>query len=415
MTNPYRKLSKDNRPALTSTAKRASKEEQKKEALRKRMAERRRLAARKRAKFQDNVDEQLFDESGEFNPQVYDYSRQAKNNRRMFDKQGNTNAWDDRDALVQANHLFNHVTKKNANRLSMYNPDAPSEKMSREAKMKIMAAALNDPTGAGFHMVGQELALPIKAILDYEGFSRKIYRTRKLAQGELFRIPKDVRATAWEVGQDGMSYESRMKTTWITPNEFKVTSFPTVDVLDIYHMNFDVLERAQDTARQEIMLQEDKAGITLIDRAARTDSETTTFASLGVGPFEDVRYQVERHRLFVTNFLVNRAEVSDVVKTMSANVDPVTERELLLAGYVGTFMNAEIITAAGVADQEVIPAGTFYAVASPDYLGEMAIRAELISEPYNKYPLQETVKGWAFYEIVGFGIPNSRSAAKGQK
>jgi hypothetical protein len=333
----------------------------------------------------------------------------------MFDKSGQINAQDNKDALTQIHHLLNQVTKKNANKFSFYSPDSESEKMNKEARRDILAAALTDPSGAGWHMVGQELALPIKAILDYEGFARKYFRVRTLGQAELFRIPVDIRSVAYIIGQDGMTPEARIRTKWITPTEFKITSFPTVDIHDIYLMNFDVLDRAQDTARQEIELQEDKAGTAALDAASTAINTTTTFASLGVGAFEDVRYQVERHRLMVENFLINRAELSDIVKTMSTAVDPVTERELILAGYIGTILNAQILTAAGTGVEEVIPAGTFYAVTGSDYFGEMGIRMELQSEPYNKYANRETVKGWAFIEICGFGVANSRAAAKGDR
>jgi hypothetical protein len=217
------------------------------------------------------------------------------------------------------------------------------------------------------------------------------------------------------LGQDGRTPRSVIKTKWIVPDETKITSFPVIDISDIYQMNFDVLDRAQDTARQEIELAEDKRAITLLTAAAQTVNTVTTFASLGVAAFEDVRFQVERHRLMVEQFAISRTELSDVVKNMSSVVDPVTERELLLSGYIGNFMNARILTAAGTGVEEVIPAGTFFAMTGPDYLGEFATRIELFSEPFNEYANQRTTKGWAFVEQVGFAIPNAKTVAIGQK
>lgn len=403
MKNPYRKISQ------RRSASRPTQKQRKAPA---------RMAARPKRRVASRRDESLFEQSGDFNPQAFDRPASrgltaSKENRRMFDKKGEVNAYDKQDALTQIAHLLGNVTKKNADALSIV-PEAQA-RMSNDDRRKVLAAALNDPSGQGFHMVGQELALPIKAILDYEGFARKMYRVRKLGQAELFRIPKDIRSVAYIIGQDGQTPEARIKTKWITPEEFKIASYPSIDIQDIYQMNFDVLDRAQDTARQEIELQEDKAGINLLDRAATTVNATTTFASLGIGAFEDVRYQVERHRLLVENFWIARAELSDIVKNMSTAVDPVTERELILAGYIGNILNSQILTAAGTGVEEVIPAGTFYATTGPDYLGEMGERISLFSEPYNKYSLQESVKGWAFLEMVGFAIPNSKSAAKGSK
>jgi len=358
-------------------------------------------------------------DNGQFNPQRFarnnDAIRRAvSGGQRMFNKAGEINADNKKDALTQIAHLLQNVTKS-AGFEAFKKSAAHESKMERQARMDVLAAALTDPTQEGFAIVGQELLLPIKDIIDYEGWCRKVYRTRPLAQGELFRIAKDVRATAWVVGQDGQSIESRLYGKYIQPSEFKVTSFPTVDIEDIYQMNYDVLDRAQDTARQEIEVAEDKRGLALLDRAAQTINTTTMISTLGIAAFEDVRFQVERHRLIVEKFLIARQELSDIVKNMSTAVDPVTERELILAGYIGNILNSQIITTAGTGIEEVVPAGTFYAVTGSEYLGEMGVRVELFSEPFNMYSERRLVKGWAFGEIIGFGIPNTRAVAKGSK
>lgn len=365
-------------------------------------------------------DETMYDPKGAFNPMGFGGHSDIKaalgsTKNRMFDDNGQINANDKKDALQQVAYLLQNVTKK-AGAGAFYRESS----LAPEDRRKVLAAAMKDPTGEGFAIVGQELLLPIKDIIDYEGWARKIFRVRPLAQGELFRVAKDVRSTAWTVGQDGQGIESRLYGKYVMPSEFKIVSFPTVDIEDIYQMNFDVLDRAQDTARQEIELEEDKRALSLLDRASTTVNATTIISTLGVAALEDIRYQVERHRLVVEKFLINRRELTDLLKTSvglngSQHVDPVTERELILAGYVGNVLNAQIITAAGTGVEEVVPAGSVYAVTGSEYLGEMGIRVELFSEPYNKYANRELVKGWAFAEIVGFVIPNSRAVAKGMK
>lgn len=370
-------------------------------------------------RFASAQDEQNFEPNGTggvFNPHRFaGYSdngsiRQALSSKtdRMYDSRGEMNAYDRKDALAQAAHLLNHVTRQTP--ISRMNRQASAAE--RDERRKVLAAALNDPTGEGFALVGQELALPIKAIIDYEGFIRKIFRVRTLAQGELFRIAKDVRATAYSVGQDGQGIESRAYGTYILPDEGKITSFPEVDMMEIYQMNFDVLDRMQDTARQEIELEEDKRGMRLIDRLSQATNTVSTFSTVSLSVLENLRYQVERHRLIVDKFLVNRSEVADIQINMSGTVDPVTQREWNLAGYVGRWLGAHILTASGIGSQEVVQSGTIFAVTAPEYIGEMGIRAELFSEPYNLMPLKQTVKGFGFIEVVGWGAPNSRGVAK---
>ena len=375
---------------------------------------------RKHASKQEEV---LYDETGTFNPQSYpggskDQIREAlgkprKNAHRMFNKEGQVNAQSNQDALQQIAYLLQNVTGSPA--MKGFYREASA--MPSEDRRKVIAAALQDPSGEGFAILGQELLLPIKDIVDYEGWIRKVLRVRPLAQGELFRIAKDVRATAWIVGQDGQSLESRLYGKYVQPSEFKITAYPTVDIEDVYQVNYDILDRAQDTARQEIELEEDKRGVNLLTRAATTMNPLTAIgAALTPATMEAIRFEVEKHRLVVEKYLINRAELSDLVANFGgAAFDPVTTRELLLAGYVGTMHNAQVITAAGTGVEEVVPAGTTFATTGSEYLGEMGIRVELFSEPFNKFSHRESVKGWAFIEIVGFAIVNPRAVAMGQK
>lgn len=365
------------------------------------------------------VDEKVTDEKGNYNPRPIGGMRSdgkvvpAKTGR-MFNASGEINAHDKKEALQQIAYLLQNVIKDNP---------VPKEAMkkesalSKEAKKRALVAAFKDPTGEGFHLIGQELLAPIKELIDYEGWARKCLRVRPLAQGEIFRLTKDVayQTVSWIIGQDGQTPESRVFGRYVTGNEFKVTAFVDIDIAEIYQMQFDGLDRAQDLARQDIERKEDQTFIAALDKAATTFNALTYFSSLGISAFEDVRYQVERNRLVVDKFLINRAELSDIVKTMSGQVDIITQRELILSGYIGNVLNCQIVTSAGTQTFEVVPAGKIYAIPQPEYLGDMGIRIDLFSEPYNRYAVQETVKGWALIEQIGFILPNSRAVAKGSK
>lgn len=370
--------------------------------------------------FASRQEEQFFDEEGQFNPRgpghridVGEVRRAVQaSTGRMYDKRGQMNAYDNQDALHNLAFMMGNLLNKPGVAPRVRRQASVAEK---EKRVRTLKAAMLDPSMVGMSVIGQELSMPIKDIVDYEGWIRRVLRTRTLAQSELFRITKDVRSTAFMIGQDGQSIESRVRAQYLQPSHFKVTSFTSVDIADIYEMSYDVLDRIQDTARQEIELEEDKRGVKLIDDASTSANALTTFPVLSLAPLEAVRYQVERHRLVVDKFLVNRQEVSDVITTMSTQVDAVTQRELNLAGYWGSFLGAVIMTAAGTGVEEVISPGTIYAVASPEYLGELGIRIELFSEPYNRLPFGETVKGWAFMELIGMIIVNNRAVAKGLK
>lgn len=359
---------------------------------------------------------QFHDANGSFNPVGFGGTswqngadRAQRGAAPAFDRTGQINAWNRQDALIQGQNLLSNAAR--AFHAARQRRNA-ARKMTAEKRM-MLAAAMKSPEG--FRVIGQELALPIKVILDYSGWSRKLLRERVLEPGENFRIPLDVRANAMILSQDAQGLESRAYVRWVTPGEVALASYPSVAIEDLYEATYDLLDRMQNTARQEVELEEDKRTVKLVDQAATRVNDVVAFGTMGIGAFEDIRYQVERHRLIVETFALHRQEQSDLIKTMSAQVDPVTERELILAGFVGTILNCTIITSAGLAAEEVVPPGTVYAMTGPDTLGEFGIRAELMAEPWTGFSQQRAVKGLMFFEKIAPIIVNARSCAKGVK
>jgi hypothetical protein len=361
-------------------------------------------------------DERVFDETQTFNPKRYageTATGQVKvANDRMFDSRGELQAHDTRDALHQMAHLYNEQASL-INKKASFAKQASAQ--DQEKLRKVIAYAASDLTGEGRALLGQELNLPIKAMIDFEGISRKIFRERMLNTGEFYRVPKDIRATAYTVGQGGQGIATSLNTDWIVPEEVEINSFPMVDLSDLYLINFDVLERLQETARQEIQLQEDRLAMNLITQAAAYPNQVANFGQVSLAVFSNLQYQVERHRLAVDKFLINRQELNDIKSIVSGAVDMVTQREIILAGYMGNVYGAKIFVAAGIGAEEVIQAGNMYAVTAPEYLGEMVIRTELFSEPVNGLATQSFKKGFAFYEKIGFVLPNTRSCALAQR
>ncbi len=359
----------------------------------------------KKAKLTEKMKAEYLDDSGKINPKT------GIKGERRFDKKGQLNAWDKKDALQAIAGILNDKAVGRMKSAS-YRKEA---ELPADVRKEVLLAALTDPSGAGMSKLGAELLAPIKNVIDYEGWARKILRIKDIGQGEIHRITKDIQVLAFIVGQDGQSVVSQAVGKYVFPAEFKVEAFPEVDIQDIYQMNFDVLDRAQDLAKQMIMLKEDKSLVAILNASADAVNDIVYFSSFNIGTFADVKYQVERHRLVVDKFVMNRQEVNSLIKNMHAQVDPVTERELILMGYIGTVLNTQIITTAGTGVQEVVAPGTLYAITEGGFLGEMGIRLDLMSEPYTKYNQQEAKKGWLFLELIDESIVNPRAVAKAIK
>jgi len=386
----------------------------------------------KKTKLASRREELVFDEDGEFNPAAYaginpgEIPRKAAHNLktsrgdRVFSRKADgsyeVNAYDKKSAFHQAMQSYAAVKTAQADS-SVINSWLPSkvEQLSDEKKYLIKEAA-NDPTGAGMRYLANELALPVKQILDYAGWAQKFLKQRKLKEGEIWRLALDVRASAYMIGPKGQGQESQTSVGYVVGNEFSVGSWPTIDITDILHMNFDGFARMQDTAKQEIARQIDQRLEYLFNTVAQVKNTAVQFSNLGIGAFAALQYQLLRHPVAVDKFAIHQQELTDIITNMSTQVDPVTERELILAGYVSKVMGSMIVVNSGITTAtQVIPPGRVYALGPPDALGEMGVRQELTAEPISQVPNYQLKKGMAFYWIGGFILPNPRSVALGEK
>src|SRR3972149_1337091 len=83
---------------------------------------------------------------------------ESKNsNSPMFDKSNNTNAYDKKDALRQAQHLLDLIAKGEE---TLPARQVTAEHISPSERADIFVQAFTDPSGQGFAKIGQELLLP---------------------------------------------------------------------------------------------------------------------------------------------------------------------------------------------------------------------------------------------------------------
>lgn len=278
----------------------------------------------------------------------------------------------------------------------------------------IISQAFSDPSSEGFRRAGQALVNPIKEVIDYESITAKLWTPRSVKAGEVIRYDKDVHVVGYVIADDGQTPQSQVEGKYVYPPEFEVTAYPSIELKDQYRAQYDILARAQDKARQAMEFQLDNAGMNLLQAGGNVVNNTTFFATLNVAAFEAMRYQIERHRLTCNAFVVNRQEISDVVNINTA-VDPVTQRELIMAGYIGYILNAAIITTAGTNTYAVLNPGEVVAVTAPEYLGGWATRVEMTSEPVSEMHEGKPRRGWYWYMLTSLALINPAGVALGSK
>lgn len=331
---------------------------------------------------------------------------------KMFDQNGEINASDNADVLDKIKALLDGMAD------GAYDIDRTASLgggYGFDDSENILREAFSDPTGDAFNKIGQGLLNPIKEVIDYEGLARKIFAPRTVKAGEIVRYDKDVYVQGWVIAEDGQTPQSVVEGRYIYPPEFEVTAYPSIEIKDKYRAQYDILARTQDRARMAIEYQEDLAAINLLQAGANQTNTTTLFATLNLAALESIRYEIEQHRLICDKFIINRQEVSDLVNTVSAQVDPVTQRELIMAGYIGSILNAMIITTAGTNTFEILNPGEVVAVTAPEYLGGMPVRVELFSEAVNEFMEGRPRQGWFWYELISQVLVNPAGVAIGQK
>jgi len=342
---------------------------------------------------------------------------------KLFNTQGELNASNVNDALsqiVKYASIIEDLQPSNAVQASQASlNDSQRDEMIKQALM----------TQEGKIALGQAMATPIRRNLDYQGVGRKALVVDPLPQGALPIYDRDIDVAAVVVSSNGTAPESRVFGDRVTIPEFEIVSNPTVRIAEVKRRRFNVIDRAQQKARQEIQAQEDANVFAALDFAGDStkggenaavvlDPVTSSNASVSAqgGSLQksgmlNLKRQIDRWDLVTSKYFMNINEFTDILDWESAGtggasaVDPVTQRELLQTGLYGHIFGADIIVS------KVVPAGQAFACADPEFVGVMPVRQDIEVLPADE-PKQLKL-GWVVSEIVGIGIVNPRGVATG--
>lgn len=339
----------------------------------------------------------------------------AESKEYMFDGKGQMNAYDRKDAITQQEKfasLQSKYTRRPGKSASMYTPTE---------KQNIVESVFASGNADERLRFGAEMVPLILDRLDYEGFIRQVFRTHELAQGQINSYEKDVNVSAMVIQEDGQTIETIVKGNRILPPEFMVTSNPKISISEIAQRQYDIVDRTHDKATFQIMLKEDRMGLRELYQASTLENSQINITSgLNKSVLESLQYEVERHRLMVDKFIMNRAELGDLKKNINAiDYDPITSRDLLLTGIFGNIWGVNIFISAGVDSQGLenvsVPEGVIFAVTEGRYLGAMPIRVNLTVLPADQFVFGQPQYGWLFLEQIGMVCVNARAIACGVK
>ena len=253
--------------------------------------------------------------------------------------------------------------------------------------------------------------------LDYQGIARRALVVDPLPQGADPKYDRDIDVAAVVVSSNGSAPESRVFADSAVVPTFELVSNPTVRIAEVRRRRFNVIDRAVQKARQEIMAQEDANVFAALDSAATVENAAQDVADGGLLKRDliEIKTQIDRWDLVTTKFFMNINEFNDILNWGSGGgqgagggeIDPVTQREVLQTGLYAHIWGADVMVS------KIVPPGTVYGCADPEFVGVMPVRQDIEVLPADE-PRRLSL-GWVVSEEIGIGIVNPRGCAVGRK
>lgn len=269
--------------------------------------------------------------------------------------------------------------------------------------------------------LGQAMANPIRRNLDYQGVGRRALVVDPLPQGALPIYERDIDVSAVVISSNGSVPESRVFGDRVSVPTFDIVSNPTIRISEVKRRRFNVIDRAQQKARQEIQAQEDANIFAALDFASDLtrggENELQTLdngvitSELSKSGIISLKRQVDRWDSALRTYFLNINEFTDMLNWESAGaagasqVDPVTQREILQTGLYGHIFGADIVVS------KIVPPKQVFGLADPEFVGVMPILQDIEVIPADE-PKQLKI-GWVVNENIGIAVVNPRGVASG--
>ena len=152
--------------------------------------------------------------------------------------------------------------------------------------------------------------------LDYHGIFSRVLTVDPIQQGANASYERDIDVAAVVISSNGSGPESRVFGDRIVVPEFELFANPTVRIAEVKRRRFNVIDRAVQKARQEIMAQEDANGFAAVDAASQVENtlQDITDAGLLKRDLVELKQQIDRWDLVTSKYLMNINEYTDILK-----------------------------------------------------------------------------------------------------
>lgn len=257
--------------------------------------------------------------------------------------------------------------------------------------------------------LGAQMAIPIRELLDYQGMCRRYFEIDVLAQGQIARYDRDIDAFATTISKRGEVIDFITEGTYVEPDTWEIFAPNAIRLSEIQQRRFNVLDRLQEKIRIQIQLEEDAQFLALCNTtiAANTTNNPVQTSTVGVSKsfLRKIFAQVIKHDLPVYSFLMHPVSYTHLLSWSTADVDPVTMREILESGLRARVWGVDIVVS------RQVPTTAVFCMTEPRFFGVMPIRTDVILMPDDE-PKRALI-AYVGYEEIGQSIVNSNGVAKG--
>ena len=283
-------------------------------------------------------------------------------------------------------------------------------KVSVDEREAILQEAIS--TEEGRIALAESMANPIQTSLLYQSIGRKLLIVDPLPQGALARYEKDIDAPATLISRRGQAPDVIIEGADFLVPTFEIVSYPQIRLNQVKQRMFNIIDRAQVKAKNEISVQEDTQIFKLIDAAVPQSATNVGFnhliatssGRLTLDLLNASFAKIEKHRLTVSKLVLNSQRFADIRAWGKDYFDFVTQREVLLTGVFGRIWTADILISNLVPDNKVL------VMAPAEFVGVMPVRQEITVIPADK-PSRLRL-GWVIYEEIGLTVVNPKGIAR---
>lgn len=287
-----------------------------------------------------------------------------------------------------------------------------------------LARMLEQP--GGFEKIALEKLPPfIRETRDYESFGRSVLLAHNVTGEEIHLIngepymyyPKDFDSHAAYYADDGEIPRLQIEGEGVNVGIATIASDDiTINLKRLMVQRYNYLERVRELSGQSVAKQEDVRLINLCEKLLQGSGTvtapehteqivTTTETTLSKAHLVSLKKKMSVYDVPLAAFVANPGRIDDILNWATAEIDQLTQREMLESGVKYTIWGDVKLVPSRIMNMDIV-----YAFAQPEYVGRMPILKDLtirLTETPNKLE-----KGLFMYEFLGLYIASHKAIAK---